>query len=133
MKLDTIIAILKGLRTQGIEFQLFSKSRNTRKHDEILALRQEDLILINDILNKYHYDPKVFITKGIINSWIYSSLKNKCQFATLIDCYASDGRRKPCCTPGIDCEECKMFPPHFIEAFNSPGNYITKLKLCRWL
>jgi len=131
--LDKTITFLKRLRTKGVEFQLFSKSRNMWEHDEALALRQEDMFLVKDILTKYHYDPKVFITKGILDSWIYSTLPNKCQFTALIDCYASDGRRKPCCTPGIDCEECKMFPPHFIEAYNSPGNYMTKQKLCRWL
>jgi MoaA/NifB/PqqE/SkfB family radical SAM enzyme len=133
VNLDETIAFLKELRTKGVEFQLFSKSRDMNKYDEALALSEEDMVLIKDTLTKYHYDPKVFVAKGIVNSWVYNTLQNKCQFTDLIDCYASDGKQKQCCTPGIDCEECKMFPPHFIEAFNSSGNYMTKLKLWRWL
>ncbi|MES0489243.1 MAG: radical SAM protein [Leptospirales bacterium] len=132
-KLDEIIKYAKSLKIRGIEFQLYSKSRIYSKLDHELILDKSDLQKLTEMLSKYHLDTFVYATKELLNSWQNTTFTKDCGLNKLMNAYASDGNRKYCCTPGIACEDCKIFPPHLVEIFNNNFSFITAYKFLRWL
>lgn len=131
--IDEMVRYAKGLGVRGIEFQLYSRSRTPSRFDERFELFEADMDSIASTLSKYHYDPFVYHTHGVTKSWREAKFSDKCRFSRVIDCYASDGARKPCCTPGIPCDECKMFPTHFVEAVNADRfSPVTAYKFLSW-
>ncbi len=131
--IDDMVSFARGLRVKGIEFQIYSKSRTPSRFDERFELDDNDMAEVSSLLSKYHHDLFVYHTRGVTRSWRETRFADKCRFSTVIDCYASDGSRKPCCTPGIPCEECKMFPTHFVEAVNrDKTSLLTAYKFLSW-
>jgi len=131
--LDELIRYVKSLKTAGIGFQIFSKSTKPTKFDERLALDDNDFAVIRQTLNKYHYDFNVFMTKPLLESLLTRELDGNCKLNDYIECYASDGKRKSCCTPGVVCEDCKMLPTHLIETIRRDKDLMTKLKFALWM
>jgi len=132
-QIDEIVKYTKSLNVRGVQFQLYSKSRIDSDLDQQLLLSKTDLANIAETLSKYHYDPFVYVTKQLLNSWQNRVFTKDCGFSNMTNSYASNGDRKPCCTPGIDCEECKIFPTHLIDIYNNNFNWITAYKFLRWL
>jgi hypothetical protein len=92
-----------------------------------------DLEEIAITLWKYHHDTFVYHTRGITKLWPENKFEEKCRLSTIINSHASDGSRKSCCTPGIPCEECKIFPAHFVEAVNTDKySFVTAYKFLSW-
>ncbi len=131
--LDEVICYVKSLKTAGIEFQIYSKSSKPTKFDERLGLDEQDIATVRKTLSKYQYDLNVFMTKALLESLLTRRLESACKLNDYIYCYASDGNRKSCCTPGIVCEDCKMLPTHFIETVEKDNDLMTKLKFSLWM
>ena len=131
--LEELIHYVKSLKTGGIEFQIYSKSEKPTKFDERLGLDDQDLQIVRKTLGKYQYDFNVFMTKALLESMLTRRLEDSCKLNDYINCYASDGNRKACCTPGIRCDDCKMLPTHFIETVVRDNDWVTKLKFSLWM
>lgn len=131
-ELSDSIRFLKKLKTAGVEFQLFSPSDMESEYDKMSILDDDDYDLAFSTLRKYNLHPNVFVTNAIIDSWSNTKLNKDCCIRNYINCYASDGVRKYCCTPGVKCSDCKMLPTHFLEVIDTQNDLLTKLKFTLW-
>jgi MoaA/NifB/PqqE/SkfB family radical SAM enzyme len=131
--LEEFIDYMKSLKTWGIGFQMFAKSDKSAKFDEQLILDDNELQVARQILSRYHYDLSVFVSNALINSYLERNIDGGCKLKNFIHCYASDTSRKPCCTPGIFCGDCKMLPVHLVETIEKDNDLMTKLKFALWM
>jgi len=131
--LEELINYLKSLQTGGIGFQIFAHSEQSTKFDKQLALDDNDLQVVKNILSSYHYNPSVFVTKALIDSFLERKLEGGCKLRNYIHCHASDISRKPCCSPGVICKDCKMLPIHMIETIAKENDFMTKIKFALWM
>lgn len=131
--LESIITQIKDLKTLGLSFQVYSPSAVRTELDDQLELSEEEYAFAEQILQRYHYDPRVFVTKGLLHSWRHTPLTQGCALQKYIYCYASDGSTKYCCTPGVECSTCKMLPNHLLESIERGYDWMTPVKFALWM